>query len=160
MKTFKKLTRLLAVLLLVGFALTSYASHWQGSDLTYSCVAPGTYVVNLKLYRDCSGTTASSSATLNLKSPGCNNGRNVTMNKVGTTRIGDPYCASIPKTCTSTGRTNYEEVTFTTTVTFTAAEQTCNNWILSWFECCRPSIANIVGASSDNLYAEAMVNLA
>src|SRR6478752_10823513 len=120
MKKILHLSSILVAFLLVCFAQRSEASHFQGGDLTYSCVAPGTYVVNLKLYRDCSGATAPASATLNMKSPGCNNGRNVTMNKVGTTRIGDPYCASIPKTCTSSGRTNYEEVTFTTTVTFTA----------------------------------------
>ena len=145
MKRILHLSGILVAFLLVCFSQRATASHFQGGDLTYACVAPGVYTVNLKLYRDCTGAGAPASATLKISSPGCNTGRNVTLTKVGGNRIGDPYCASIPKQCTTTGRTNYEEVTFTTTLIFTAAEQTCNNWLMSWSECCRPSTANLVG---------------
>ena len=146
MKKILHLGSLLVAFLLVCFSQRASASHFQGGDLTYACVAPGVYTVNLKLYRDCSGATAPNTASLDIKSPGCNNGRSVTLNKVGGNRIGDPYCASIPKQCsTSSPRTNYEEVTFTATLIFTAPEQTCNTWFLSWSECCRPSTANLVG---------------
>src|SRR5688572_9232506 len=158
MKRILHLSGILVAFLLVYFSQRATASHFQGGDLTYACVAPGVYTVNLKLYRDCTGATAPSSATLKISSPGCNAGRNVTLTKVGGNRIGDPYCANIPKQCTTTGRTNYEEVTFTTTLIFTAAEQTCNNWLMSWSECCRPSTGNLVG--QDSPWQEAMVNLA
>src|SRR5687768_11056063 len=158
MKRILHLSGILVAFLLVCFSQRATASHFQGGDLTYACVAPGVYTVNLKLYCDCTGAIAPSSATLKISSPGCNAGRNVTLTKVGGNRIGDPYCANIPKQCTTTGRTNYEEVTFTTTLIFTAAEQTCNNWLMSWSECCRPSTANLVG--QDSPWQEAMVNLA
>jgi len=157
-KTLRNLLAGAAVLFSAGLAQQAQASHFQGGDMTYVCVAPNMYSVNLKLYRDCTGASAPASATLNIKSPGCNSGRNITMTKVGANRIGSPYCAQIPVTCTATGRTNFEEVTFTSTVAFTAAEQTCNNWVLSWSECCRPSSANLVG--QDSPWQEAMINLA
>lgn len=157
MKRILHLSGLLVAFLLVCFSQRASASHFQGGDLTYACVAPGVYTVNLKLYRDCTGSPAPNSADLDIKSPGCNNGRSVTLNKVGGNRIGDPYCASIPKTC-GTQRVNYEEVTFTTTLIFSTAEQTCNIWHLSWSECCRPNTANLVG--QDDPWQEAMVNIA
>ncbi len=146
-------------LLAAGFAQNAEASHYQGSELIYTCVAPGMYVVDLKLYRDCSGITAPTTASLNLKSTNCNNGRSVVMTKVGPTRIGNPYCSQISPGCSATGLTNYEEVTFTTTVTFTAAEQACPEWLLSWTECCRPETVNLLNASGASLYTEAMVRL-
>ena len=157
----KKLLRNLfagaGALLAVGFAQQASASHYQASDLTYTNISPNIFVVNLKLYRDCTGASAPYSATLNIKSLSCNSGRNITMNKVGGNRIGDPYCASIPKSCSTTGRTNYEEVVFNATVTFTTTEQACPEWIMSWQECCRPNTANLIG--QDNFYTEAMVRL-
>src|SRR5688572_25983052 len=157
-KTLRNFFAAAATLLSVGLAQNATASHFQGGDMTYVCVAPGIYTVNLKLYRDCSGATAPATASLNIKSQGCNNGRMLSMTKVGNSRIGSPYCASIPVQCTTTGRTNYEEVIFTTTLTFTAAEQACNNWVLTWSECCRPSSANLVG--QDSPWQEAMINIA
>ena len=65
----KKLRNLLAggaVLFTAGFAQNAQASHFQGGDMTYACVAPGVYTVNMKLYRDCSGATAPNAATLNI----------------------------------------------------------------------------------------------
>jgi len=146
---------LLAALLFSGFSQQAEASHYQGSELTYACIAPGVYRTTLKLYRDCTGIAAPSSAVLNIKSLGCNPGRNVTMTKICGNRIGDPYCASMPKTCSSTGAANDEEVIFTGTVTFTSAEMACPEWIMSWSECCRPSAANVQGQAT--MYTEAMV---
>ncbi len=157
----KKILQLSALLvaLMVCFAQKTYASHTQGSDLTYTCIAPGIYVVNLRVYRDCTGIAAPTSASLNMRSPGCNAGRSQAMTKVGTNVTGSLYCAAIGNPCSTTGRPNYEQVTFTTTVTFSTAEQTCPNWFFSWTECCRPNIENLANAQGFNLYSEAYVNL-
>jgi gliding motility-associated-like protein len=158
MKNFFRLTsRLVATVLLGLMAQSSFASHFQGGDLTYQCVAPGVYVVNTKIYRDCTGATAPTSITLNINSPGCNAGRTFTVQRTGNPTIGNPYCASIPKTC-STVRANYEEVVFSTTITFTAAELTCPTWLFSTNNSARPEIENLVNPQG-NIYAEAMVNL-
>src|SRR4051812_19713107 len=94
----KKIRNLMAgaaSLLSAGLAQNVQASHYQGSEMTYVCTAPGMYQVKLKIYRDCSGATSPATATLNLKSQGCNNGRNVTMTKVGASVVGNPYCPQI-----------------------------------------------------------------
>ncbi|HSI91680.1 MAG TPA: hypothetical protein VK927_11220, partial [Adhaeribacter sp.] len=160
----KKLLRLSSLLftavLLTCFARESQASHVQGTDLTYQAVAPNTYVVTLKVYRDCTGASAPTTASLNLRSPGCNNGRSQAMTKVGANKIGNLYCPQLgAPQCTSTGKPNFEEVTFTTTLTFTTAEQACTDWTLSWNLCCRPSLANITNAQSFDLYSEAFLKL-
>ncbi|KAA9340563.1 gliding motility-associated C-terminal domain-containing protein [Adhaeribacter soli] len=160
MKKLLRMKSMLAVaLLLVCFGQKARASHFQGSDLTYTCVAPGTYYVSLKLYRDCSGSTAPSSATLNLRPQGCGSPRTVSMTKTpGSNAIGNLYCPQLgAPQCSSSGKPNYETVTFTSLVTFSATERNCPDWYLSWSECCRPSTANLVG--QDDPFAEAYINL-
>ncbi|MBK0403980.1 gliding motility-associated C-terminal domain-containing protein [Adhaeribacter sp. BT258] len=158
MKKLLRLSSLLVTAVLLAFSSQkSYATHMQGGDMTYACIAPNTFVVTMKLYSDCSGVTPPSSASLNAKSTGCNPGRNIPMTKIGATRIGDPYCPSIPKTCASNQLVNYQEVVFKATVTFSATEAQCADWIFSWSECCRPSTANLNGQGT--LYLEAYVKL-
>ncbi|KAA9340567.1 T9SS type A sorting domain-containing protein [Adhaeribacter soli] len=149
-----------AALFLAGFSHNVAATHFQASELTYTCVAPGLYSVNLKLYRDCSGSTAPSTAVLNLRPQGCGTTRTVQMTKSsGSNTIGNFYCPQLgAPQCTSAGQPNFEFVSFSATVTFTAAERNCPDWNLSWSECCRPSSANLVG--QDDPYSEAYLNLA
>ncbi|MFC5271866.1 T9SS type A sorting domain-containing protein [Adhaeribacter terreus] len=157
----KKIRNLLAgsaALLFAGITQNVQATHVQGTEMTYLCTAPGVYQVKLKWYRDCSGVMAPSTASLNIKSLGCNAGRYVTMTKVGQGVIGNPYCPQIPVSCNNNGvYPNYEENTFVATVTFSAAEQTCQDWVMSWSECCRPSTANLQGQGT--MYTEAYLNL-
>lgn len=161
---YKKLRDLLAaagLLLAPAFAQEASASHFQGAELTYACMAPNVYVVNLKMYRDCSGIPAPATMFLDLKSQGCNAGRSVTMARVGQPLIGNGYCPQITPGpgCTNGMYPNYEEVQFSATVTFSAAEAQCNNWILSIVHSVRPQITNLVNPQGD-LYSEAYLNLA
>ncbi|MBK0403983.1 T9SS type A sorting domain-containing protein [Adhaeribacter sp. BT258] len=157
----KKLRNLMAgtlALMFAGITQNVEATHVQGTEMNYTCAAPGVYLVKLKMYRDCSGIAAPTTASLNIKSQGCNAGRNVTMTKVGVGVIGSPYCPQIQATCSANSLyANYEETTFTTTVTFSPAEKQCPDWILSWNECCRPSTANLQGQGT--MYTEAYLNL-
>ncbi|HSI89740.1 MAG TPA: T9SS type A sorting domain-containing protein [Adhaeribacter sp.] len=156
------LTKFFAVagcFLLAGLALPATASHVQGSELTYICVAPNTYVATLKLYRDCYAIQSPASATMQIKSAGCNLGRGVSLNKMGT-RLGTDYCAqSASPTCNATGPANYEETTYVGTFTFTAPETQCPDWKLTWTECCWQNISNVLYAQSNNNYAEAFLKL-
>jgi hypothetical protein len=151
---------LLAAALLFGFSNQAEASHFQGTELTYSCAATGIYQVQLKIFRDCSGAALPTTATLILKPQGCSVQRSVSMTQVpGSNTIGNYYCPQLgPPQCTASGRPNFETVTFRATVTFSATEQNCPNWMLTWTDCCRPETANILG--QDDFYAEAYLNLA
>src|SRR5688572_5662656 len=146
--------------LLISFTIQAKAGHTLWSDLTYSCVSPGVYVVQLKVYRDCAALGMPATVPVNVKAPGCNTGRSIAMQRLPNSRIGNMYCASLPSACSSTGRFNFEEVVYSGMVTFSAAEQSCANWVLSWTECCRPNLANIVNGSSESMYAEAHLMLA
>ncbi|HSI89739.1 MAG TPA: hypothetical protein VK927_01420, partial [Adhaeribacter sp.] len=122
--------------LLAGLAFPAQATHTQGSELTYNCVAPNTYLATLKIYRDCQGAQAPQNATLLVKAPGCNNGRSIPMTKLGNSRLGTDYCAQLgAPTCTVNGNPNYEEITFVSTVSFSAAEAQCADWVMSWNLC-------------------------
>ena len=158
----KLLRKILALTLLAGSALIgrqAAASHYQGTELTYSCVAPGMYQVQFKVYRDCAGSTIPNTIPITLIPQGCGSQRVVTLTKVpGTNAIGNFYCPQqgAPQ-CAGTVNPNQETETFSAMVTFTAAEQACPNWILNWSECCRPNSATLLG--NEEAYAEAYLNL-
>ena len=158
-KLLRSLGGAIAAFLLILVSIQAKAGHTMWSELTYSCVSPGVYLVQLKIYRDCAAIAMPATAMVNVKSPGCNTGRNITLQKLPNARIGNYYCASIPNVCTSSSRFNLEEVSYSSVVTFSAAEQSCPNWVLSWSECCRTNTVNILNGPSENFYAEAHLML-
>lgn len=158
----KTLRNFFIALLFLAFSgpLRVQASHDMGGGITYQAIALGTYKVNYILYNDCSANPAPATQTLVLKSPGCNAGRSVTMNKVGQPWIGNPYCSSVPKLCSpSSGFFNHIATTYEATVTFSAAEQTCPDWILSVEAGSRPEVENLQSATSYNLFTEAFLRI-
>ena len=61
--------------LIIAFIQTNteaYASHAQGGDLTYTCLGGNQYRLRLAFYRDCSGTTAPGSVSIDVSSATCN----------------------------------------------------------------------------------------
>src|SRR4051812_21584016 len=122
-KNLRKFIAAAGLLLAAGFTQEAKASHAQGSDLTYTCIAPNMYQVTYKLYRDCTGIFPATTASLNLKSPGCNAGRTVNLQQVGTPAMGNLYCPQITPTCSPTSPyPNFQEYIYSGMVTFTAAE--------------------------------------
>jgi hypothetical protein len=131
-----------------------------GSELTYKCQNPNTYAVKLVLYYDCATAAPTTSATLSLASPGCNSGRKVPMTLKGSMTPGNPYCSFIPVRCDSTyPRPNYLEAVYEASVVFSAAELTCKDWILSFTDSSRATVANLVNSSAQQFYTEAYLNL-
>ena len=126
-----------------------------GATITYTNLAPGTYFVTLKKYRECT-VAAASTADLHIVAAGCNTGRTITMNLAGQNQIVTPYCNLVPRIC-GVAPNIYEIATYNATVTFSAAEQSCSDWLLSWNECCRPETENTVGLPQ--AYSEAFLKL-
>ncbi|KAA9340924.1 gliding motility-associated C-terminal domain-containing protein [Adhaeribacter soli] len=157
MKKILNLYSLLLAVLLTGFSRQAAATHFQGGDLTYVIIAPNSYLVTAKVYRDCTGNAANTTNTLKIWSPGCNTGRTIAMTMQGSLVTGTPYCASVGNHCTKTGRPNYQEVTFTAQVTLSTAEQACSDWIFSTRNSARNTNENIVG--QDYIYTEAFVKI-
>jgi hypothetical protein len=148
---------LLAANLFFAAGTISYASHFQGDEITYNCIAPNTYVVTCKVYMECS-TPSPTAVTLQLKAGNCNAGRTVILPQTGISKIGDPYCSAIGNGCTTPGRENHMEVSFIGTITFSAAEAACPDWILSMTNNARQSTANLLNPQG-NIYCEALLNL-
>jgi hypothetical protein len=152
------IARLLALVFCFAAGSVSYASHFQGGGITYTCVAPRTYLVNYKVFTECGGAGAPTTEMLALTAPGCNSGRTVILNPTGVTKVGDPYCSAIGNLCTSS-RSNQIETNYAVTVTFSAQEAACPNWTLSVTQSARAAVANLVNPQGD-FYVEAYLNLA
>lgn len=157
----KKIYLCLTLLLISAFVKKeTFAGHIQGAEIGYSCVAPNVYNVTLRVYRDCMAISLPNTLTLNMKAGSCNNGRNVTVNKVGLPRIGNPYCTTQPVTCSMSGLPTFEELTYTATVTFSAAEAQCSDWTFSFSDCFRaPSSGNIANANTTCFYVDSFLKL-
>ena len=66
----RKIYQLIPSFLLICFVLisgTAGASHVMGGDLSYKCLGNNQYEITLKLYRDCSGISAPTTATATLR---------------------------------------------------------------------------------------------
>lgn len=158
MKKLLRLTCLMAATVWGSFAAQeAKASHAQGSDLTYVNVGPSIYVVQYKLYRDCTGITLGTTETLTYRAPGCNATSRTLSLALGTKVIGTPYCGSIVPDCSdaTTARPNYEEHVFSGTLTLPTL---CPNWILSARIGNRNSSRNLSNGGGEWLFSEAMIN--
>ncbi|MCC3159634.1 hypothetical protein LJ737_20500 [Hymenobacter sp. 15J16-1T3B] len=159
----------LTVLSLLGLGgYEARASHAQGGDLRYeyignqySPVRPNLYKVTCRFFRDCSGVDAPSSMTLNARigtattSCASTDSRNftATLTKQGLPIYGNQYCATASGVCTGAGPDNYEENTYTGTVTLAPAQ-----WVLSAEENARPALANLSNVITRTLRFEAVLN--
>ncbi|MBK0403984.1 T9SS type A sorting domain-containing protein [Adhaeribacter sp. BT258] len=149
---------LLLLLFLAGIKFSTYATHFAGTELTYKALAPNTYEVTFKLYRECNSTAFPTSMGITVAAPGCNTGRNITLN------LASQQIRSVKGPAALGGcNAGYEGIlslgTYTGTLTFAAAEQSCTDWVLSWSTCCRTDIANLNNASTSSIYTEAHLKL-
>ena len=148
-----------ALLCILNFNTSAYASHQTGASLTYAAVAPGPYIVTLKFYRDCTGAPEAATYPLKVISGGCSSNRPIiNMQKVGAGVTASPYCSATLNTCSNTN-INYQLFTYQTTISFTQAEMACPTWVLSvtFNDGNRPNVANIMGIPA--MYVEATLNM-
>ena len=59
------------------------ASHIAGAEVTYECVGPGQYLVQLQFYRDCSGVQNPATVTINYSSATCGASGSISLTQVG-----------------------------------------------------------------------------
>ncbi len=153
----KRILPLLAIL--VTSAFYTFASHNIGGEISYVQAGPNTYQVNFTLYRDCFGANTSATHSINVMAPGCNTGRNIMVNKISE-RPGRPFGPGTPIQCSPTSSLpNFEIINYTGLLTFSAAEAACQDWVLSWSECCWGNMENVVNASGLSVYTETKLKL-
>lgn len=135
----------------------------MGGDLTYECVAPNQYRVELNFFRDCNGVAAPSN---------CNNGRrfrvrsqecNVNLQpcfSLVSVDIVTPICLAAPDRCLNpSAQYGVERYRYATTVNLGNWANCGTDWIFEWELCCRNNaITSLVNPGGQNLYLSATLN--
>jgi gliding motility-associated-like protein len=159
----KNLIRIMAMCL-IGIILkpeTGNASHIAAGDISYTYTgSPNTFLVKLRLYRDCAGITMDPTETICYTSASCNINQTLTVNLLPGSgqEIPPTPCvpASGPTTCS--GGTGYgvQEYIYQAVLVMPAQ---CLDWKFQWEVCCRNNnVTNLANASGLGMYLEATMN--
>jgi hypothetical protein len=154
----KKLLIILGVIvLLLGFSKQSKASHYAGAELTYSCLGGNDYLLTLVFYRDCSGVSAPAYALIDFKhsviNSSCGNFRDTLLLISGPVEV-TPVCSTAATTCNGGTLFGLEKYVYQGQVTLPP----CNDWIISWNNCCRNPSNTLLNATSQEWTLPANLN--
>ncbi len=143
--------KIVSVFTLLCIYQSSFATHYTGFDLTYTCTGPNTYLVTLNVYRDCNGVSVGSSQVINYSSASCGVSASLSLSVQSVTDI-TPLCPSQTSACGGSGSIGVEHHIFQGTLTLPPG---CNDWVLSSSSCCRNNaITNLTGPGSNNIYVQ------
>ena len=145
--------------LICGFNSQVWASHGVGADISYRCLGNNQYEITASYYRDCSGISAPTSLFINAESVGCNlTLPGVTANQIaGSGDEVSPVCPNLlpQTTCNGGTQPGIEVYIYRTTITL---PQACDDWTVSFSDCCRnPGITNLTNGGAGT-YVEALIN--
>jgi gliding motility-associated-like protein len=138
----------------------AHSNHIMGSDLSWTCVDNLTFLITLKLYRDCKGADLTNNASIEVKC--AENGRR--MERLDLTRksITDitPSCDQMASTCVNRSGEGIEEHTFTQLLDFNKSiyQTGCCLFSLEFRMCCRNG-AITTGSSGKQFFTESLINL-
>jgi gliding motility-associated-like protein len=116
----------------------SKASHVMGSDIQFTCLGNGKYLVTLKVYRDCNGVALTNSP-IKITPVGCNAASKDVYLDPDTVIDITPVCSSVQSKC-SGGSYDYgiEEHTFSGEIDLgTSQYANCCKFNITWNQCCR-----------------------
>ncbi|MCX7607336.1 MAG: T9SS type A sorting domain-containing protein [Bacteroidia bacterium] len=143
--------------LCIGLLGLIYATHLMGGEITLECLnagtSPPTYRIRVRVYRDCAGISQPSSISIRRQSTSCNVNTTFTLNRVSVTDI-TPVCPGQQSNCNGgSGPYGWEEHVYEGTIQL----QNCNDWILSYTDCCRNS-AITTGSNDEDYFIYIRVN--
>ena len=126
-------------------------------DLIYVHIADSTYQVFLKLYQDCSATSAPDSVPLCISNSCTTTVISMKMGKFSNSTTTNTGCSNVKTSCDSAGSlvTGYRETFYGRIVTL---PYRCNSWKFATYIQNRNNITNIVNNTSQALYLEATLN--
>lgn len=133
----------------------SIASHGMGGEITWTCQPNGSFIFELKFYRDCNGIPAPASVSLNTTVPGipsiaCNLYSQRDISNQGLRSDGITSCLN----CTQGGGGMptpglVEERVYRSLPIVLPGVPPINGWTFFWGECCRnANLTNVTGAGS------------
>ncbi len=147
-------------LLITGFwSAPVRATHVSGVDISVECIGGNTYQITLNLFRDCSGITMAPTETVYLDSDcGFSGQLNLSQAPGSGYEISQLCAPDLPNSdCNSGGLPGMEAYQYTGTINLAPP---CDSWTISWSTCCRNPSANVPTSSTDDIYAEAVLNTA
>ncbi len=145
----------ISITFFLNFSFFSNASHVAGGEITFSCIGPNQYQVNLTFYRDCNGIASSASEVINYRSAACGVNASLTLNLQSTVDI-TPLCPSAASACGGGGTLGIQKIVYSGVLTLPSG---CSNWILSYQVCCRnASITNVTGPDTNDFYTQTRLN--
>lgn len=160
-------TLLLAVLMTLGLGINKVeGSHFMGGDITFICIAPNTYSITLKKFRDCTSSFTQETITVNVVSASCNVNTSVQLSSLNgnTVSIITPLCnPQQDDICVNgggfgaSGLYGVEQWLYRGIVTLPAGCTTGDDYVVSWQSCCRNGVIT-TGPSSDSYYIAATID--
>lgn len=133
------------------------ASHIMGGDITYTCLGGNTYMLQLRLFRDCNGASlGTNNQTVTITAPNCGT-QTVSLPLVaGYPIIITPLCANQIDRCNSAAGTyGVEEYLYKGPVTLNCLSA---NYTMSWSLCCRNNAINTLNPPTQNTYISSDLN--
>lgn len=137
-----KILLLIPILLLLFGSQQAKASHLYATEITYRCLGNNQYIVQLEAFQDCGGITAPTLASIQVVSS-CAGSQTISLPQTSLTDI-TPVCPGGTSPCL-TNSYGTSHVIYSDTITLSS----CNDWIISYTNCCRGSnITNLVNSFS------------
>lgn len=140
--------------------LTSWATHFFATDLSYQCLGNNQYKVILRLYSDCSGTPPPNTADIELSSSSCGQtSSTITLNidLVASGAETTPLCATYTSlsACKGGSIPAEQESIYTGIVTLS---QGCSDWVISHSYVRSSYFTNLNNPGGTTTYIEATLN--
>lgn len=150
--------KLLALFALIGFSLSTFASHVPGGNITYECLGNNQYLITLTLFEDCGTafeTNADESITI-ANDCGIAGLTNASLtNTVFQQEVSQLCIGQIGQSeCNGGTLPGVYMHQWQGIVTLPAD---CDSWVFSYSSCCRNTSTN-AASSSDNYYWESVLN--
>lgn len=120
------------------------ASHISGGNFEWTCLGPDTFLIRLRLFRDCGGATLTSPPAIQFNSP-CGTFNQHFTRVGGIVEVSQLCPSQLPNsTCNNGSLPGMEEHVFESVVIF---PQPCSLWTMSVNICCRNTqrLGNITG---------------
>ena len=146
---------LLALFIGIFSIINANASHIAGGDLSYTCIGGNDYLITLSFYRDCSGISAVTSASVDFNSS-CTGPFTVTLPKIGPTGGVEvtPVCPGQSTTCSGGTLYGLQKYVYQAQVTLVP----CSDWVISYVEGNRNPSNTISSPDFAYMYIQATLN--
>ncbi|UTW66085.1 T9SS type A sorting domain-containing protein [bacterium SCSIO 12643] len=142
----KKTLYLVLVLVAILGTNRAKATHMEGGYFEYECLGNDSFLVTLKIFRECTGMSYPTTVDINFTNS-CGDSLIAQFNGVGTEI--SQICPSGVSTCNGGFLKGSQEFVYQG---FVVLSSFCGDWTMSWMSCCRNSpIVNLFSGANVNI---------